>query len=150
MAEIKDKVITVESLKTLHDYNEEAYLKKIDSNKLLWEGAEQMGDGAAVYFDELVSEQSHGVVLVFSRYNGGVKDIDFCSFFIPKYQTINHNHCGMNFIMSDVEGNVMAKKYLYIHDTGITGYVNNNTTVNGSCSVNWTNNGFVLRYVVGV
>ena len=145
MAEIKDKVVTVESLSAVHDYNKETYLNKNGSNKLLWSGAEQMSSDG-----ELVSKQQHGIMLVFSRYDNTVKDIDFCSFFIPKYQTINYNHCGMNFIMSDVEGNIMAKKYLYIHDTGITGYTNNNTAVNGSCGISWTNNGFVLRYIIGV
>ena len=154
MGEVKDKMITVESLKALHDYNQATYLEKIGANKLLWsdiEHTEQMGSEAAVYFSELISEQSHGVVFVFSRYaDDEVKDYDFCSFFVPKHQVINHNHCGMNFVMSDFTGDIMAKKYLYVHDTGITGYENNDTTINGSCGITWTNNGFVLRYVIGV
>lgn len=30
MAEVKDKVVTVESLKAVHDYNEETYMTKSD------------------------------------------------------------------------------------------------------------------------
>ena len=126
-------------------------IDELKSNKILWSGAEQMASGAAVYLSELVSEQSKGIVLIFSRCSGTtIRDYDFHSFFIPKQQVANHIGTGMGFMMSDFDCNVMAKKYLYVHNTGLTGYAKNNTTVDGNCGINWTNDGFVLRYVIGV
>ena len=45
---------------------------------------------------------------------------------------------------------VMASKYLYINDTSIVGNDNNDKTGTGTSGIVYTNNGFVLRYVIGV
>ena len=44
----------------------------------------------------------------------------------------------------------MASKYLYINDTSIVGNDNNNKTGTGASGIVYANNGFVLRYVIGV
>ena len=53
MADIKDKVVTVESLKALHDYNEETYIEKTADglNGVIAEGATVLSDYQ--YGDEL-------------------------------------------------------------------------------------------------
>ena len=45
MAEIKDKVVTVESLKELHNYNEETYVAKVDVIPMT-NGGTDASDGA--------------------------------------------------------------------------------------------------------
>lgn len=35
MADIKDKLVTLESLKTLHDYNKDTYASKEETNELI-------------------------------------------------------------------------------------------------------------------
>ena len=45
---------------------------------------------------------------------------------------------------------MMATKYIYISDTTITGTDDNATVGTGTSGVTYTNNRFVLRYVIGV
>jgi hypothetical protein len=42
-----------------------------------------------------------------------------------------------------------ATKYLYIHDDKVVGHANNNATGTGACGITYTNNRFVLRYIIG-
>lgn len=51
MADIKDKVVTVESLKTLHDYNEENYATKTELQNLFVDGVTVLS--SYQYGDEL-------------------------------------------------------------------------------------------------
>lgn len=120
-------------------------------NKVLWNGAYYMTESHSATLSESVQAQPNGIVLVFSRYSdGSVKDYDFHHFFIPKYHVFLHDTKGSNFIMCDSTGSVMARKYLYISNTTIKGHANNVATGATSCGITWTNNGFVLRQVLGV
>ena len=89
---------------------------------------------------------------MFSRYEGGTAyDHYFQTFFIPKYQIAHHDGCGYTFTLTtNATFNIFAAKYLYIHDTNIVGNDNNEAIGTGECGITYTNNRFVLRYVIGV
>ena len=120
--------------------------------KVLWSGALYMQASQTVTLSEPVSEQANGIVLVFSRYSSSeAQDYHFNSFFVSKRLVALHNGVGNQFIMStDGTFSVMASKYLYINDTTIVGNDNNKATGTGSSGIKYENNGFVLRYVIGV
>ena len=121
-------------------------------NKILWSGAWYMSSGHTATLSEAVTDQANGIVLVFSRYSSSTaQNYHFQTFFIPKSQVSNHpgtGHCFM--LTSDGTFSLMASKYLYINDTSIAGHANNSTTGSGTSGITYTNNGYVLRYVVGV
>lgn len=120
-------------------------------NKVLWDGAYYMQAGQTVTLSESIHNQPNGIVLIFSRYsNGTAQDYDFHHFFIPKYHVLVNDGKGSNFMMCDSTGAVMARKYLYISGSSITGHTNNTATGATSCGITWTNNSFVLRQVIGV
>lgn len=139
-------------------------------NVKLWKGFKWMGytnnkvtDLVEISLDYKVSEQPHGIVLVFSKYNygttshaepasGKVFDDNFHTFFVPKEQVIAHPGDGMNFIM--MQNHKLYYKYLHIYDSKIVGSENNmyeNCTCFGQTGSNTVNNReFVLRAVYGV
>jgi hypothetical protein len=51
---------------------------------------------------------------------------------------------------TDASFGLYAAKYLYINDDRIVGNDNNTATGTGACGITYANNGFVLRYVIGV
>ena len=121
-------------------------------NKILWSGGMYMTSGHTATLSEAVSAQANGIVLVFSRYSSSTaQNYHFQTFFIPKSQVSKHpgtGHCFM--LTSDGTFALMAAKYLYINDTSVAGHANNNATGTGTSGIKYTNNGYVLRYVVGV
>ena len=120
--------------------------------KLLWQGAYYMSASHTATLSEPVSKQQSGIVLVFSRYSDSTaRDYHFNTFFVPKYQIAQHTGCGHTFMMTtDATFSLYAAKYLYINDDRIVGNANNEATGTGTCGITYTNNGFVLRYVIGV
>lgn len=121
-------------------------------NKVLWSGGYYMTAGHTATLSEPISSQPHGVVLVFSRYSSDtVQDYQFNTFFVPKYQVATHPGTGHVFtITSGATLGVFATKYLYISDSKIVGNDANNQSGTGACGITYTNNGYVLRYVIGV
>lgn len=119
---------------------------------LLWSGVYYMSASQTAKLSEPVSKQRSGIVLVFSKYtNGEAMNYHFSTHFVPKYQIKQHSGCGHTFMMTtDGSFSSFAAKYLYLHDTEIVGNANNEATGTGSCGITYTNNGFVLRYVIGV
>lgn len=120
--------------------------------QLLWEGAYYMNASQIATLAEPISKQRSGIVLVFSRYSSSTaQDYHFQTFFVPKYQIAKHTGCGHTFMLTtDGAFSVFAAKYLYINDATIAGNANNEATGTGDCGITYTNNGFVLRYVIGV
>lgn len=57
---------------------------------------------------------------------------------------------GSTFNMSTNAQEMFASKYLYFTDTTITGHANNIATGTGANGIKYSNNMFVLRYVIGV
>ena len=108
-----------------------------------------MTGGHTANLKEAVSAQPHGIVLVFSAYNGA-DDTNYSwqSFFVPK-KLVALSTSGHTFVLSRGKYSYTGTKYLYINDTSITGHADNNLT--GSANgITYANNKFVLRYVFGV
>lgn len=121
-------------------------------NKILWSGAWYMSAGHTATLSEAVSDQANGIVLLFSRYSSGTaQDYHFQPHYVPKSQVSKHHGAGHSFLLtSDGSFSLMACKYLYVNDTSIAGNAVNSTTGTGTCGITYTNNGYVLRYVIGV
>lgn len=118
---------------------------------LLWEGAWYMQATHTAPLSEPVSAQKNGIVLIFTEYiSGAVGDSAFHAFFIPKWQVAAHPDKGYTFTLATGKFGYMATKYLYIADEAIRGHADNNTTGTGTSGITYTNNRFVLRYVIGV
>lgn len=124
---------------------------EIAENKVLWEGGYYMSANQSITLTEAVSKQANGIVLIFSAYESGSPvDKNFNSFFVPKYLVANKSGYGSTFIMAASKFANIASKYLYIKDTTIDGYADNNTTGTAASGITFTNNAYVLRYVIGV
>lgn len=118
---------------------------------VLWSGGYYMSSGHTVNLSENISDQHEGVCLVFSEYvDGEAKNQTFVSFFVSKKLVASHGGCGHCFQMSTSNLSYFATKYLYISDAKIVGHDNNTLTGTASSGITYTNNRFVLRYVIGV
>lgn len=118
---------------------------------VLWSGGYYMTSGHTITLSESVSAQHSGISLVFSEYvDGEAKNQTFTSFFVSKRMITNHAGCGFCFTMSNSNLAYFATKYLYIKDASITGHDNNSLTGTAASGITYTNNRFVLRYVIGV
>lgn len=118
---------------------------------ILWSGGYYMTSGHTINLAEKVSAQRNGISLVFSEYvDGEVKNTSFVSYFVSKRLVSNHGGCGHCFQMCTSNLAYFATKYLYISDAKIVGHDNNGLNGTGSTGIKYTNNRFVLRYVIGV
>ena len=118
---------------------------------LLWSGGMYMTGGHVITFSEKVSKQPKGIVLVFSEYvDGEVKNQSFQHEFIDKQSISLHSGAGFVFKLCTSNLAYFGTKYLYIRNDGITGHDNNSLVGTGTCGISYTNNRFVLRYVIGV
>lgn len=118
---------------------------------VLWSGGYYMTSGHTISLSENISNQRSGISLVFSEYvDGEAKNTTFTSFFVSKRMVANHSGCGHCFQMCTSNLSYFATKYLYIKDDSITGHDNNSLTGTASSGITYTNNRFVLRYVIGV
>lgn len=109
-------------------------------------------DGAkTVYLEEKISDQLNGIILVWSFYNGGVKDWGWNFTVIPKlFVTDNPGGSGMSTFMAEnaAVGNV-GVKYIYVRDDRIIGNDTNAKAGTGASGIKYNNNKFVLRWVYG-
>lgn len=119
--------------------------------KVLWEGGKYMTADHQADLSEPVSQQDNGIVLVFSTYqNGAPIDANFNSFFVPKKFVEIMGGFGSAFQMNTVNFSTVGAKYLYIHDTYISGNENNNLIGTATSGITFNNAMYVLRYVLGV
>lgn len=120
-------------------------------NKVLWSGSWYMSSGHTITLNEAISAQPHGVVFVWSAYNNGtVENSNFSYHFVPKHHAKNFNGNGITMHMFNSNWSKAACKYLYVHDTTVTGHDNNTLTGTGATGITYSNNYWVLRYVIGV
>lgn len=121
-------------------------------NKVLWSGVYYMSSSQTATLSESIDSQANGIVLVFSRYSASTaQNYHFNMHYVPKSQISTHGGCGHVFTMTtDGSFSVYASKYLYINNTNIVGNANNEASGTGTCGISYKNNGFVLRYVIGV
>lgn len=127
---------------------------RVATNTVLWSGKYYMSESQTATLTESVSSQANGIVLVWSEYditNSTAENANFNMCFVPKQFVKNHSGRGVGFIATSATLNVVANKYVYISDTSITGYADNNTSITEKdCGIKTTPNKFVLRYVIGV
>lgn len=118
---------------------------------VLWSGDLYMTADHTAELSEKISAQPTGINLVFSEYyDGEVKNQTFISCFVTKKLVNAHAGCGHCFMLCNSTLNYFATKYLYISDDKIVGHDNNKATGTGNTGITYTNNRFVLRYVIGV
>lgn len=117
---------------------------------ILWSGALYMKASQTANLTERISDQSNGIVLVFSPYIDSIaRNTNWQTHFIPKCLVANQDGKGHDILLCASNFSRMAEKYLYIYDNKITGHDNN--TSNGTASgITYDNSYFVLRYVIGV
>lgn len=119
-------------------------------NKVLWTGGSYMTASQTVNLSENVSEQPNGIVLVFSAYaDSKPQNLEFHSFFVPKYAVTQWEDSGHSFQMNTVGFGYVGAKYLYISDSYITGHDDNIKSGTGS-GITYNNARYVLRAVLGV
>ena len=120
-------------------------------NKVLWSGAYWPSASHTCTFSSAVSAQPHGILLVFSAYvDGAAANYRFHCFYVPKQVVASHNNGGHCFTMVSSLAASVATKYIYITNTNLKGHDDNTKTSTGSSGIKYTNNAYVLRYVIGV
>lgn len=124
------------------------------AGKILWTGNYVMNGSQTVTLSESVSQQQHGIVLVFSRYaTSGVQNYAYSCHFVSKLFVSTAggtSGVNMNLIMGTTKMDYFAGKTLTITDTTITGHADNNATGVSSSNLPYHNDKFALRYVIGV
>ena len=129
-----------------------ASVGELGNNKILWSGGHYMSNSQTATLSAAISDQTNGVVLLWSYYvDEAVDDSNFCSFFIPKQFVSSHNGKGIGMFMTNDTMSIAASKYVYVSDTSIKGHSNNSSeAATKTCGITSTPKKFVLRYVVGV
>lgn len=125
------------------------------AGKILWTGNYVMNASQSLTFSENLSQQQHGIVLVFSRYaTSGEQNYAFNCHFISKlFVSTAGGTAGvnMNLIMATTKFDYVAGKTLTITNTGISGHADNTATgKNETSGIYYYNDKFALRYVIGV
>lgn len=120
-------------------------------NNVLWSGtALWPSDSHTCNFSKPVSQQPHGILLVFRGHDGNALNADWHTFFVSKKEISSHQGQGHSFFLSHTPCTNFSTKYIYIYDTYLRGHANNNQSGTGSNGVKYTNNKYALQYVVGV
>lgn len=153
-------------------------VKITGKNKILWEGCMYLFGTQSINLSEKITKQPNGIVLVWSAYvyDEALKEhvprnIDFVYKFIPKYhiETFGSAQGGKGAGVAISDPYLGMFKYVYINDTTITGYGNDDTlnkqqghnssdgTVvianaygTNPVSTKFINTRYVLRAVIGV
>lgn len=120
-------------------------------NKVLWEGALHMNDLQSINLSEAISEQSSGIILVFSLCrNNAAENVSINSFFVSKKEVdLLYNAPHSFFMLINAGFSTIGAKYLYIQDKTIKGH-EGNTSSGSNNGISFNNSMFVLRYVIGV
>lgn len=127
--------------------------KSHTKNTLLWSGGYYMTTAHTATLKEPISQQSHGIILVFSPFvDNTIQNYDRNTFYIPKQLVSMHNGQSMLFTPTgSMPGNIVANKCLFIFDNKITGHSQNTFAGQvGGSNIYIQNNKFVLQYVIGV
>lgn len=99
---------------------------------------------------EPISKQPHGVVLVWVAYNNGVAYCDFSYSFIPKWHVNVVPGCGITMFMTSSNWEARSTKYVYVNDTTIIGYYNNEDGETADIGFGQTPSYWVLHQVIGI
>lgn len=126
--------------------------KDISENQILWQGAWYMNGSQTAYLSQKISEQQHGIVLVWQAYgDGSAKNWHYNYNFIPKWHALYKSSAGVSLWLTNDVGSQVASKYIYVYDDKLEGHNNNESgeTERGS-GIYVTNNHWVLTCVLGV
>ena len=122
---------------------------------ILWSGSSLLTSSQTITLNDRISDQQHGIVLVFSRYiSSSAVDYFYSCHFVPKQLVraaldAGQTSAAVSFIMATNKFEAVAGKYLYIKDNIIGG--NDANSANGTASgITYDNDAFALRYVFGV
>ena len=140
--------IVLEGNKTSEDLG----IDILANNQILWQGAWYMNGSQIARLSQKLSEQQHGIVLVWQAYDdGSAKNWHYNYNFIPKWHALYKSGAGVSLWLTNDVGSQVASKYIYVYDDKLEGHVNNSTgeTSRGS-GINVTNNHWVLTCVLGV
>ena len=119
----------------------------IVANYVLWSGSYFMNSNHSCTLSQNVTNQTNGIVLIWSYYNGtAATNQDFQMFFIPRHFVNLYGGCGM-WITNPYLG---IAKYVYVSNTTIRGHANNILTTDSNGVKRNKNNNYVLRAVIGV
>lgn len=126
--------------------------KDISENQILWQGAWYMNASQTATLSQKVSEQQHGIVLVWQAYSSGSAqswDYNFC--FVPKWQALTNSGRGVSMWLTADAGHIVASKYIYVYDDKIVGHANNSAgATKRNSGITTTNNYWALTCVIGV
>lgn len=123
----------------------------IAKNKVLWSGCLYMTGSHTATLSQSVSAQANGIVLVWSAYADGTQyNYMWIHNFIPKHQVSAHNGTGCSMHMVNNTYNRKGTKYVYVHNTKLTGNDYNDDSDTNADGLSRDNNYWVLRYVIGV
>lgn len=111
---------------------------------ILWSGALYMSSAHTSYLSEKVSDQNHGIILVWSAYeNGAACDYNWAYVVVPK------SHRKGNGVGTPFQGAAkLGYKYVYVYDDRLVGWSDNDKTVTWN-GLSYKNNYWVLRQVLG-
>lgn len=128
---------------------------RVAENQVLWSGSGwYMSDTQTCTLSGAISAQANGIILVWSEYNttnGAAVNANFNTCFIPKHFVSVQAARGVSMVVVSATFNFVASKYLYVSDTSLLGYANNNAASSEkTCGITTTPKNFVLRYVIGV
>lgn len=122
---------------------------KINSYKVLWTGGLYMSSGQSLTLSESVSSQKTGILLVWSGYaDDQPQNYNWVYTIVPKWHVANHSGNGVFASMGGITG-ITGFKYVYVNDKTISGHANN-TLVGTKYGVEYQNNKYVLRAVLGI
>lgn len=128
--------------------------KLIRTQKVLWgDGAWYMNASQIAELKETFEEQKNGIVLVWSGYTDNKKgDYWWNTHFVPKeILRLKPSGGGYAFMMCNETGSVSSKYLYFTEGNKIAGHKSNGSSVvTGASGIKFTNNVFVLRYVLGV
>lgn len=123
------------------------------AGNVLWDGGTTgmfMSADQSFTLSQPISEQPHGISLIFSRYdatNGEARNEQLVDYTVAKRTVSLLSGSGHSIPIFTPWGN--SVKYLYIYDTQITGNVNNNKETLTVDGITYSNKNYVLRYVIG-
>lgn len=127
----------------------EADIDLLNTNKVLWSGANYMQAEQTCTLSEPISEQPNGIILAWSWYSTNTWTADDFNWMftpVPKWFPAAHSGCGVNAYGFSWDGNM--SKYVYVTDTTIKGWSENGTDFSRG-GVDYANTNYVLRAVIG-
>ena len=109
-----------------------------------------MNGDHTITLNEKVSDQKHGILLVWTNYEDGSAQNNGVNVqFIPKKYVELHPGVGHGTLLINGWNGDIGKKYVYVGNEKITGYSKNSRTVTEN-GIKWVNSAYVLRYVLGI